>query len=75
MNYAVPMDTLNLDNSPEPGVETASGRQSRLAWEAEAISRARASAAAGRLVTSDAVDVWIDSLDTDQERPAPRPGQ
>jgi hypothetical protein len=44
------------------------------AWEAERIAEARASAAAGRIVSSEAVDAWIDSLGTDHELPPPRPG-
>jgi predicted transcriptional regulator len=39
------------------------------------IVKARASAAAGRLVSSQEVDAWIDSLDTDHELPAPRSGR
>ena len=35
------------------------------------IANARASAAAGRVVASQEVDAWIDSLDIDHEMPAP----
>jgi predicted transcriptional regulator len=52
--------------------ETEVARQRRLAREAEMIAEARESAATGRVVSSDAVDAWIDSLDTDREQPAPR---
>jgi hypothetical protein len=38
------------------------------------IAEARASAAAGGLVSSEEVDAWSDSLDTDHELPAPAPG-
>jgi predicted transcriptional regulator len=36
------------------------------------IAEARAPAAAGHVVSSEEVDGWIDSLDTDHELPAPR---
>jgi predicted transcriptional regulator len=68
------MGTLNLDTGPLPSPETEADRQRRLTREAEGIARARASVAAGRVVSSEAVDAWIDSLDTDHELPAPRPG-
>jgi predicted transcriptional regulator len=35
------------------------------------IAEARASAAVGRMVSSEEVDAWIDSLDTDHELPLP----
>jgi predicted transcriptional regulator len=50
-------------------------RQCRIAREAEMIAEARASAAAGRMVSSEEVDAWIDSLDTNHELPAPRSGR
>lgn len=56
---------------PADPPETDSERQARLAWEAGAIAQARASAAAGRVIPADTVHAWIDSLDTDDERPAP----
>ena len=49
-------------------------RRRRIAWEAEGIARARASVAAGRVISSEAVDAWIDSLGTDHELPLPKPG-
>lgn len=52
--------------------ETATARQSRIAHEAELIAQARASAAAGRTVSEEQVDAWIDSLNTDHEHPPPR---
>jgi len=68
------MDTVN----PAPGKttrasrpETAAGRRRRIAHEAELIFQARASAAAGRTVSEEQVDAWIDSLGTDQELPPP----
>jgi len=75
MDYFTIMDTLNLDPGQTPPAETAADQRRRHAREAECIARARASAAAGRIVSSEAVDAWIDSLDTDHELPAPRPGQ
>jgi predicted transcriptional regulator len=56
-------------------VETEAERQRRIAWEAARIAEARASAAAGRVVSSEEVDAWIDSLDTEHELPPPRSGR
>lgn len=56
-------------------IETETERQSRLAREAEGIAKARASIAAGRVVPSEAVDAWIDSIGTDHELPPPRSGR
>jgi predicted transcriptional regulator len=36
------------------------------------IAEARASAAAGRVVSLEAVEAWVDSWDTDHEMPMPR---
>lgn len=58
-----------------PPAETAAEMARRIAWEAERIAEALASAAAGRVIPSEEVDAWIDSLDTDHELPAPRPRQ
>ena len=69
------MNRLNLDTGEGPSAETGADQRRRHAQEAEGIARARASAAAGRIVSSEAVDAWIDSLDTDHELPAPRLGQ
>jgi predicted transcriptional regulator len=70
------MDTAPRRNEsvPDAGCEAETERQRRLAGEAEMIAAARASAAAGRVVSSEAVDAWIDSLGTDRELPAPRSG-
>ncbi len=58
------------ENAPAGRVETAEEKQRRLAWEAEAITQARASADAGRLIDEADIDAWIDSLGTDhEERP------
>lgn len=71
-----------MDTAPRPSGNTKAARpeieaarQRRLAWEADMIAEARASAAAGRVVSSEAVDAWIDGLDTDHELPAPRSGR
>ncbi len=69
------MDTMNADTNDLPRSETEDDRQARIVREAAGIARARASAAAGRVVPSEAVDAWIDSLDTDHELPPPRSGQ
>jgi predicted transcriptional regulator len=55
--------------------EAEAERQRRLAREAELIAETRASAAAGRVVSSEEVDAWIDSLDTDHELPPPHSGR
>jgi predicted transcriptional regulator len=71
-----------MDTAPLPAgsasaarPETEADRQRRIAREAEMIAEARASAAVGRVVSSEEVDAWIDSLDTDHELPAPRSGR
>jgi predicted transcriptional regulator len=65
---------LGMDTASRPGektkaprLEIAAEKQRRLAREATMIAEARASAAAGRVVSSEKVDAWIDSLDTDHE--------
>lgn len=63
------------DTADTSGSETEVERRQRLAWETEMIAEARASVAAGRVVSSEEVDAWIDSLDTDHERPPPRSGR
>jgi hypothetical protein len=59
---------------PAPRKETAQEREQRVAREAEMIAEARASVAAGRVVSLEAVSAWIDSLDTDHELPLPQSG-
>ena len=49
-------------NSEAHDVETEADFQHRLTQEAELIAQARASVAAGRLVSEEEVDAWIDSL-------------
>jgi predicted transcriptional regulator len=39
------------------------------------IAKARASITAGRLIASEEIDAWIDSLGTDHEQPPPRSGR
>jgi predicted transcriptional regulator len=69
------MDTMNWETGPTPRRETEVERKARIAREAAGIATARASAAAGRVVPSEAVDAWIDSLDTEHELPPPRSGR
>jgi predicted transcriptional regulator len=66
------MDTMNL-RTRHP--EDDAARQRRIAGEAERIAEADASVAAGRTVSEEEVDAWIDSLGTDHELPAPRSGR
>ncbi|MGD0102540.1 MAG: hypothetical protein ABSC06_00705 [Rhodopila sp.] len=49
----------------------AGEKQRRIGREAEMLARARASAAAGRIVDEAGVDAWIDSVGTDDELPPP----
>ncbi len=67
------MDTMNADTGRTPSAETEVERQARIAWEAERIAEADASIIAGYYATSAEVKAWIDSIGTDQERPAPYP--
>jgi predicted transcriptional regulator len=72
------MPTLGLPadaDLPAPRKETAKEREQRIAREAEMIAEARASAAAGRTVSLEAVTAWVDSWDTDNELPPPRSGR
>jgi len=71
------MDTAPrpIDRTKTVRRETGADGQRRLARQAEMIAEARASAAAGRLVSSAEVDAWIDSGDTDHGLPAPRSGR
>ncbi|MBV9539520.1 MAG: hypothetical protein JOY70_11350 [Acidisphaera sp.] len=55
--------------------ETEAEQRDRLAWEAEGIAKARASVAAGRLINSEEINTWIDSIGTDHELPPPRCGR
>jgi hypothetical protein len=60
---------------PAPREETAKAKEQRIAHEAEMIAEARASVAAGRTVSLEAVSAWVDSWDTDHELPTPRSGR
>jgi predicted transcriptional regulator len=66
---------MNLPAPVTDHAETEAERQRRIAWEADRIAEAQASAAAGRLIPSEEVDAWIDSLDTNHELPPPRSGR
>jgi predicted transcriptional regulator len=69
------MDMISLDTDTSPRHETENDRQTRIAWEAAGISKARPYAVAGRVISSEEVDAWIDSLDTEHELPPPRSGR
>lgn len=71
MRYPGPM----MDLAPLTAHDETAATRRRIAWEAGRIAEARASAASGRVVSSEEVDAWIDSLDTDHELPAPRSGR
>ncbi len=64
----------SADPTPIDPPETVADQQRRIAWEAERIAEARASVATGRLIDSDEINAWIDSLGTDHELPPPRSG-
>jgi hypothetical protein len=42
-----------------PAPETLADRRSRIAWEAERIAEVRASAAAGDIVSFEAIEAWV----------------
>jgi predicted transcriptional regulator len=65
----------NITAGRNEAVETEAEKQRRLAWEAERIAEARADVAAGRLVPSEEVDAWINSIGTDHELPVPYSGR
>lgn len=64
--------STNPQGNPHDRPETAEAQRFRLAREVEMIAEARASAAAGRVVSLEAVEAWVDSWDTDHEMPMPR---
>jgi predicted transcriptional regulator len=66
------MSTPNTVSGDKTDTDKASTRQRDLAYEAEMIAEAREQAAAGRTVSEEQVDAWIDSLGTEHELP-PRP--
>ena len=53
---------------------TAARRKARLAREAELLAEGRADIRAGRCLSGDALDAWLDRLDKTQEFP-PVPGR
>jgi predicted transcriptional regulator len=61
------------DTTPTDRPDTAAEKRDRLAWEAERIAEAPASAEAGLLVDAAEVDAWMDSLGTEHELPVPYP--
>jgi predicted transcriptional regulator len=69
------MDTSHLDIDQKTSPETDADFAARIAWEAERIAEARADVAAGRLVSSSRVKLWIDSIGTDHELPPPYSGR
>lgn len=69
------MDTTDAETGQPPCAETEAERLARIGWEAARIAEARASVAAGRVVSSERVDAWIDSLGTEHELPVPRSGR
>ncbi len=66
---------MNADADHPPRAETEAERKARIAWEAERIAEAMESVAAGRVVPSEEVHAWLDSLGTDHELPVPRSGR
>jgi hypothetical protein len=60
------------DRADVPRLEAEVRRQRQRTPDAAMIAEARAPASAGHAVSSEEVDAWIDSLDTDHELPAPR---
>jgi predicted transcriptional regulator len=58
-----------------PASETEEHRRRRLACESKLIDEGLASIAAGRVVSEEAFDAWIDSIGTDRELPPPRSGR
>ena len=69
------MDTMNADADHMPRPETEAERLARIAWEVAGIAEADADIAAGRVVSSEQVKAWIDSLGTDHELPVPYAGR
>lgn len=76
--YLADMANLGFMTSaefPAPRNETAKADEQRIADEAKMIAEARASVAAGRVVSLEAVSAWVDSLGTDHELPVPQSGR
>jgi predicted transcriptional regulator len=71
-----------MDTATRPGdsaqavrFENEAARLRRLARETEMIAEAEADIVAGRLVDSDVVDAWVDSIGTERELPIPYSGR
>jgi hypothetical protein len=76
--YSVVMSDVDFTTGadfPTPRDETAEEKAERIAREAVMIAEARASVAAGRVVSFEAVSAWVDSLGTDHELPVPQSGR
>jgi predicted transcriptional regulator len=58
-----------------PADEAEGVRADRLARERQELDQAQASAAVGRAVDLAAVEAWVESWDTANELPMPRPGR
>jgi predicted transcriptional regulator len=58
--------------APTPVSENETARAERLARERQQIEEARASVAAGRVVSERAFNAWVDSLGTEHELPVPQ---
>ncbi len=69
------IDFMTGADFPAPRDETAEEKAARIAREAVMIAEARASVAAGRVVSLEAVSAWVDSLGTDHELPVPQSGR
>lgn len=70
-----PAYLLTMDDTPTPNLppETEEERCARLAWEAERIAEARASATRLGTVPFEEVEAWVESWGTDHELPKPKP--
>lgn len=67
------MSTTDASRHPDHFIQpdSADARQQRRAREAEMIAEARADVAAGRVVSLDDVEAWVESWGTDHELPPP----
>ena len=55
------------------GPETPEQAAARIAWEREAIERAEADVAAGRVIEWSIVEAWLDELERNPDAPPPEP--
>lgn len=72
MDIAEPSPYLDVVG---PATESVEARNRRIAYENKALDVALASIAAGRWVTEEQFDAWVDSLGTDRELPVPKSGR